>query len=77
MTSRRWYLDPVIVFIALLAVGPLAIPLVWMSPSFKIWHKIAITIAVIFITIWAIRTSAMLYNKVMLEMKDLKKVLGY
>ena len=71
----KWYFDPLVVAVAILAAGPLAIPLVIMSPAFKRWHKVAITIAVILITIWAIKASADIYRKLLSDLQLLKDAL--
>lgn len=71
----KWYLTPVAIVIAILAVGPFAIPLVWISPAFKKWHKIIITIALVGLTIWLVRVSGELYQMLLKEAKELQDVL--
>lgn len=73
--QAKWYFKPVAVIAAILAVGPLALPLVWMSPCFKKWVKAAITAAVILLTIWLFRASVDLYEKLSSQIQDLQKVL--
>ena len=48
----RWYYRPWWVFLMLFAVlGPFGLPLLWKSPSFSRWSKIALTVAVAAYTI--------------------------
>lgn len=68
----KWYLKPVAIVVAILAAGPFAIPLVWMSPAFKKWQKVVITIALILLTVWLVKISAEAYKILMKEMKALQ-----
>ncbi len=42
-----WYLKPSILVIALLCVGPLALPLLWINPRYGQKKKIVITIIIV------------------------------
>lgn len=70
----KWYLKPLVVFILILAAGPFALPLVWMSPSFKRWHKAVITILISLLTIWLIRSATDLYQVLLKELKSLAEI---
>jgi hypothetical protein len=48
----QWYFSTAIVVIAFLSVGPLALPLVWFNPRYKIITKIVVSVIVIALTIW-------------------------
>ena len=48
-----WYLTNTTIVLALLSVGPLALPLVWMRPGLSVVWKITIALATILIT-WGI-----------------------
>jgi len=74
--KMKWYLKPVWVMIAILAIGPFAIPLVWMSPSFKRWLKVAITALLILFTIWTINASVELYNTLKAHIQSLQNELN-
>jgi len=50
--KTKWYFSTSTVVIALLCLGPLALPLVWFHPSYKVVTKIVITAIVIVVTIW-------------------------
>ncbi len=49
--SRKWYFTTSAIVIALLVVGPLALPLVWLNPRYKIVTKAVVTVIVIVVTI--------------------------
>jgi uncharacterized membrane protein YvbJ len=48
--KEKWYFNMSIFVIALLCVGPLALPLCWFNPSFSRKKKIVISIVVIVLT---------------------------
>ena len=73
--KMKWYLRPVMVMIAILIAGPFAIPLVWISPAFKRWQKIAITIVLVLLTIWMFNAAIQLCRIFTAEMKDLQNTL--
>lgn len=47
----KWYFSTAFVVIALLSVGPLALPLVWYHPRYKKTTKIVISITIIALTV--------------------------
>lgn len=48
--QQKWYYKTTTVIIAFLAVGPLALPLVWFNPRFSQRTKIIVTVIVIILT---------------------------
>ncbi len=68
----KWYYRNSTIIVAILLLGPLALPLVWMKPQYKLEVKIAITIAVIVITILLSYLLAVLYNQIMSQFKVLE-----
>jgi predicted nucleic acid-binding Zn ribbon protein len=50
-SKKKWYFSTSTVVIALLVVGPLALPLVWFNPRYKIITKLVVTGLVIALTI--------------------------
>ncbi|NIP37713.1 MAG: zinc ribbon domain-containing protein [Candidatus Dadabacteria bacterium] len=48
----KWYYTNTGTIIALLAIGPFALPLVWLNPHYKTHIKILITIIVLGSSIW-------------------------
>ncbi|RKY34877.1 MAG: zinc ribbon domain-containing protein [Candidatus Omnitrophota bacterium] len=61
----KWYFSSTLMIFALLTLGPLALPLVWCNPKYKIVYKIVITVIVIVITVWAYLTMKQLYSQLM------------
>ncbi|MCE5186197.1 MAG: hypothetical protein LLF76_08750 [Planctomycetaceae bacterium] len=54
--SSKWYYSNLTMIGSLLTLGPLALPLVWANPRFKVWVKAVITAATIAFTLllcWA------------------------
>lgn len=49
--KSKWYLTTSTIVIALLCLGPLALPLVWMNPRYKTASKVIVTVIVIGATI--------------------------
>ena len=47
----KWYFNTSVIVIALLCLGPLALPLVWFNPRYSILIKAVVTVAVIIGTI--------------------------
>ena len=50
--KTKWYYANSAIVIGLITLGPLALPLVWKSPNYKVTTKAIITIGVIIATIW-------------------------
>jgi len=48
----KWYFTTPFVVFALLAVGPLALPLVWTHPTYSRTTKILVTVGIVLLTIW-------------------------
>lgn len=46
----KWYLTTTTLMIALLSVGPFALPLVWINPKFSLTKKILWTVVTIVLT---------------------------
>jgi predicted nucleic acid-binding Zn ribbon protein len=47
----KWYFSTSAVVIALLCLGPLALPMVWLNPRYKITTKAVVTVIVIAFTV--------------------------
>ena len=50
--KTKWYHSTHAIVVALLCVGPLALPLVWINPKYKIITKIIVTVVVAIATAW-------------------------
>jgi predicted nucleic acid-binding Zn ribbon protein len=48
--KEKWYFKNSVLVIALLSVGPLALPLVWFNPKFSAKSKIIISVLVVALT---------------------------
>ena len=67
----KWYYSTSTLVMAVLFVGPLALPLVWLNPRYKHATKLAITIAVIGLTIVAVYAMCDAYLKLTEQLKAL------
>jgi hypothetical protein len=56
---KKWYFSTIGLVIAILCIGPLALPLVWMNPRYKPLTKTVITLIVIVVTVLAIYLSVL------------------
>lgn len=72
----KWYLRAPVVVIAILAFGPFAAPLIWMSPALKKWQKTALTVTTALLTLWMIRLSIDFYRILLKEMQSLQAALN-
>jgi uncharacterized protein YebE (UPF0316 family) len=48
--KEKWYFKTSVFIIALLCVGPFALPLLWFNPRYKMMTKVSISVIVIIIT---------------------------
>ena len=46
-----WYARPSVIVLGLLMVGPLALPLVWLHPTWRVRNKVLITAVVLVLTV--------------------------
>ena len=51
VAKTKWYFTTSSIVIALLCLGPLALPLVWLNPRYKAASKVIVTVIVIGVTI--------------------------
>ena len=69
----KWYLKPVSILIAIIGVGPFAIPLIWISPALKRWQKIALTLITALLTFWMVKASVEMFRILLREMLSLQE----
>ncbi len=69
--KTKWYSSTSIIVIALLCLGPLALPLVWFNPRYKIITKLVVTVVVITLTIVFCYLTAHIYNQFMKQIEEL------
>jgi hypothetical protein len=62
---KKWYYATHTVVIALVCLGPLALPLVWFNPRYKPATKAVVTVIVMVVTILSLYLMAMAYQKVL------------
>ncbi|UCG56994.1 MAG: hypothetical protein JSU70_19280 [Phycisphaerales bacterium] len=67
----KWYHTTYAVVIALACVGPIALPLVWLNPRYKIVTKVAVTVLVVALTILLCYVTVALYVELMEQMREL------
>ncbi|MBN2212110.1 MAG: hypothetical protein JW709_12000 [Sedimentisphaerales bacterium] len=67
----KWYYSTSAVVIGLLFLGPLALPLVWCNPRYKITTRIVVTIIVIVVTICLCWLMGYMYQRLIQQIKDL------
>ena len=72
----KWYLDPIIVALALfLVLGPLGLPLLYKSPKFGKTSRIILTIAVIVYTLFLIFGSLEIARELYIRIEKLRETL--
>lgn len=74
--GRKWYHRSWVIFLGVLALGPLALPLVWSRPRTSLFWKVFISIIVFVLTVWALAATADYYKLMMEHYKELAKVLN-
>jgi hypothetical protein len=75
LTGSKWYFKPWALVVAILLVGPFALPLVWMNPGLKKGMKILISIMIAALTVWMVYASVEIVKTILKEIGDLEKVL--
>jgi len=60
-SKTKWYFSTFAVVVALLCLGPLALPLVWLHPRYKIITKFIVTVIVIAFSILLCYLTANIY----------------
>ena len=70
-SKTKWYFATVTVVVALLCVGPFALPLVWLNPRYKIITKVVVTVIVIAVTVLLSYLAGRLYNSLMQQIEEL------
>ena len=68
---RKWYYATPNVVIALLCLGPLALPLVWLNPRYKPATKAIVTAIVLVVTVLSIHLMAAAYHRVLDQIQAL------
>ena len=69
--KKQWYFSTAAIVIGLATLGPLALPLVWFNPKYKVITKIIITIGVIVLTYGLCYLMGKAYQNLMREINNL------
>jgi hypothetical protein len=69
--AAKWYFSTSAVVVGLLCLGPLALPMVWFNPRYKIITRIVVTIVVIAVTVLCSYLVTSLYVNLMKQMEAL------
>ncbi len=68
---KKWYFATPSVVIALLCLGPLALPLVWLNPRYKPATKAIITMVVLVVTVLCTYLMAYVYQRLLSQLTEL------
>jgi len=68
---KKWYFATGTVVLALLCLGPVALPLVWINPRYRISTKAIITVIVIVVTILCIYMTVSVYQNMLDQLTEL------
>lgn len=63
-SKGKWFHSTTAVVGALLTLGPLALPMVWLNPRFNVIVKAAITVGIIALTVMLCLAVASMYNNI-------------
>lgn len=63
--KMKWYYSTGFIIIAILCLGPLALPLVWINPRYKIITKAWVTVLVLVVSLLASMLVTYLYSSLM------------
>ena len=68
---KKWYFATGTIVLALLCLGPMALPLVWINPRFKILTKAIVTVIVIVVTILCLYLTVYTYQNLINQLTAL------
>ena len=69
--KTKWYFSTSAVVIALLCLGPLALPLVWLNPRYRIATKVVVTVIVIALSIFFFYLTMNIYLRLTEQIESL------
>jgi hypothetical protein len=70
-SSSKWYQSNIAVIVAIVTLGPLALPLVWSNPRYNLVVKAVITVGIIALTFLLCWAMAAMYNHLFEQIKRL------
>lgn len=62
--ASKWYHSKGSLVASLLTVGPLALPLLWINPRYKLTTKIVVSIVVLAVTVYCMKVMVSTYQRV-------------
>jgi len=68
---KKWYFATGTVVLALLCLGPMALPLVWMNPRYKISTKAIVTVIVLVVTVLSLYLVVHAYENLINQLTEL------
>jgi hypothetical protein len=71
LRPKKWYFATGTVVFALLCLGPLALPLVWMNPRYKISTKAIVTVIVLVVTVFSTYMVVHAYQNLIHQLTEL------
>jgi len=74
---KKWYFTTSAVVLGLLCLGPLALPLVWFNPRYKIVTKLVVTLVVAVGTVLLVCLSYIIIGLYVKAMEDIRQLGGY
>ncbi len=69
--SKKWYFATGSIVIAVLCLGPLALPLVWLNPRYKPLTKVFATLIIIGVTVLALYLMIYSYERLLNQLTEL------
>ena len=73
--KRLWCFSTSFIVFSMLLVGPLALPLVWFNPQYKLSTKITVTVVVAIITLLCVQLLRQAIPAIMAEKEELQKLM--
>ena len=74
LVKTKWYFSTTVVVLAILTVGPFALPLVWLHPHYKRITKVILTIGLLAVTVWCYFITVDLYRNIMQQMEQIENL---
>ena len=69
--KTKWYYSTITAIIAVLAVGPFAIPLIWRNPRYSVVTKLAVTVGIIALTVVLCYIMGEVYKNMLDQIREL------
>lgn len=70
-TPTKWYFSTHAVVIALMCVGPFALPLIILNPRYKLATRIIVSVAILALSIWLYFVTKRLLGEVTTQLNEL------